>query len=267
MSTTPSACATSSDAEELPTLSLLDVACRRGNRLLFKGVTLELRAGPRPGCADATAAARPACCACSPGWRRPSRAVCCGAARRCARRRGFTRALVYIGHANALEGRPHGDRVAALPGAPARSRRRRRRRCGDALQRLGMAARRDALGAHAVAGPAPPRRAGAAGAASASRRCGCSTSRSTRSTPTASQALNDAARTQHARARRHRAADQPPAADARRAGADVRPRPARLTLRRSHEPPPSPPSSPATCAWPRAGASRRCCRSSSSSSR
>lgn len=46
MSTTPSASATSSDAREpLPTLTLSDLACRRGNRVLFRGVNLAVRPG------------------------------------------------------------------------------------------------------------------------------------------------------------------------------------------------------------------------------
>lgn len=45
MSTTPSVPATSSDTGELPTLCAVDLACRRGNRLLFQGVNLAVRAG------------------------------------------------------------------------------------------------------------------------------------------------------------------------------------------------------------------------------
>lgn len=46
MSTTPSARATSSDAREpLPTLTLSELACRRGNRVLFRGVNLAVRPG------------------------------------------------------------------------------------------------------------------------------------------------------------------------------------------------------------------------------
>lgn len=46
MSTTPSARATSSDAgESLPTLTLSDLACRRGNRVLFRGVNLAVPPG------------------------------------------------------------------------------------------------------------------------------------------------------------------------------------------------------------------------------
>jgi heme exporter protein A len=46
VSTTPSARATSSDAgETLPTLTLSDLACRRGNRVLFRGVNLAVRPG------------------------------------------------------------------------------------------------------------------------------------------------------------------------------------------------------------------------------
>lgn len=45
MSITPSARATSSDAQGLATLTLTDLACRRGNRVLFRGVNLAVRPG------------------------------------------------------------------------------------------------------------------------------------------------------------------------------------------------------------------------------
>ncbi|MDP1693829.1 MAG: cytochrome c biogenesis heme-transporting ATPase CcmA [Burkholderiaceae bacterium] len=45
MPTTPSVPATRSDTEGLPTLVAQDLACRRGNRLLFKGVNFSVGAG------------------------------------------------------------------------------------------------------------------------------------------------------------------------------------------------------------------------------
>lgn len=143
MSTTPSAPATSSDAGELPTLSLVDLACRRGNRLLFRGVNLEVGAGRavwlrgRNG-RGKTSLLRLACGLAVPEaghvlWGGVAlRRANDGAARR-----------VYVGHANALKddltvmeslrflahlhGRAHDETTLAA-----------------ALARVGMASRRDA---------------------------------------------------------------------------------------------------------------------------
>lgn len=143
MSTTPSAPATSSDAEELPTLSLIELSCRRGDRLLFQGVNLELRPGTavwlrgRNG-RGKTSLLRLACGLAVP---ESGQVLWGGVAVRRAER--YARQRVYIGHANALKedltvteslrflahlhGRAHD--AAALDAA---------------LARVGMASRRDA---------------------------------------------------------------------------------------------------------------------------
>jgi heme exporter protein A len=143
VSTTPSAPATSSDAEALPTLSLIDLVCRRGNRVLFKGVNLDVRAG----CAvwlrgrngrGKTSLLRLACGLAVP---EAGQVLWGGVAVRGAI--GDAQRRLYIGHANALKedltvteslrflahlhGRPHD--------APS---------LDAALARVGMASRRDA---------------------------------------------------------------------------------------------------------------------------
>lgn len=143
MSTTPSASATSSDAGSLPTLSLVDLSCRRGDRVLFKGVNLEVR----PGCAvwlrgrngrGKTSLLRLACGLAVP---ESGSVLWDGVAVR--RAAGYAERRLYIGHANALKedltvteslrflahlhGRPHDAQSLEA-----------------ALARVGMASRRDA---------------------------------------------------------------------------------------------------------------------------
>jgi ABC-type transport system involved in cytochrome c biogenesis ATPase subunit len=86
-------------------------------------------------------------------WPRRSPAACCG--RHAVRKApAFTRALVFIGHANALKD-DHGDRGAAVPCAIARPRSLLGATLDDALQRLGMATRRDTF-VRTLSRPAPP---------------------------------------------------------------------------------------------------------------
>lgn len=143
MPTTPSAPATSSDAGELPTLSLVDLACRRGNRLLFKGVNLEVAAGRavwlrgRNG-RGKTSLLRLACGLAVPEAGRvlwgdaPLRRAADSAARR-----------VYVGHANALK-----DDLTVLESlrflAHLHGRAHDETTLAAALARVGMASRRDA---------------------------------------------------------------------------------------------------------------------------
>ncbi len=84
-------------------MSLVDLACRRGDRVLFRGVNLEVRAG----CAvwlrgrngrGKTSLLRLAC-----GLAVPESGACCGAASRCAAPSGMRSSGIYIGHANALK--------------------------------------------------------------------------------------------------------------------------------------------------------------------
>lgn len=143
MSTAPSAAVENSDASALPTLSLIDVSCRRGDRLLFKDVNLELGAGHalwlrgRNG-RGKTSLLRLACGLAVP---ESGRVLWDGVAVR--RSAGYAERRLYIGHANALKedltvveslrflahlhGRAHDP--ASL---------------GAALARVGMASRRDA---------------------------------------------------------------------------------------------------------------------------
>jgi heme exporter protein A len=143
LSTAASAPETGSDAAQLPTLSLVGLSCRRGDRLLFKGVDLEVPPGRavwlrgRNG-RGKTSLLRLACGLAVP----EAGSVLWGgvAVRRAA---GYADRRLYIGHANALKedltvreslrflahlhGRAHDD--ASIDAA---------------LVRVGMASRRDA---------------------------------------------------------------------------------------------------------------------------
>ena len=144
MSIAAAAPATPTDAEPLHTLACIDVACRRGNRLLFKGVNLEVRAGAAVWLRGRNGRGKTSLLRLAAGLAVPEagRVLWGGIAVRQAS--GFTRRCVFIGHANALKddltvtealqflARLHG-RAHDAP------------RCGARSQRLGMASRRDAF--------------------------------------------------------------------------------------------------------------------------
>ena len=143
MSTTPSASATSSDAGELPTLSLDDVTCRRGDRVLFRGVNLELSAGRalwlrgRNG-RGKTSLLRLACGLAVP---ESGRVLWGGVAVRHAS--DYAQRRLYIGHANALkEDLTVAESLRFL--AHLHGRAHDAASLDAALTRVGMASRRDA---------------------------------------------------------------------------------------------------------------------------
>jgi len=128
----------------LPTLSLVDVACRRGNRLLFKGVTLELRAGAATWLRGRNGRGKTSLLRLAAGLAAPETGRVLWGGTPLRQAPGFTRALVFIGHSNALKddltvtealrflARLHGRADDSVT-------------LGDALQRMGMAARCDAF--------------------------------------------------------------------------------------------------------------------------
>jgi len=144
VSTTPSAPATSSDAEELPALSLVDLSCRRGERLLFKSVNLEVRPGTAVWLRGRNGRGKTSLLRLAAGLAsaESGRVLWGGTPLRQAA--DFARRRVFIGHSNALKddlsviealqflARLHGrpDDAGALRAA---------------LERLGMDTRRDAL--------------------------------------------------------------------------------------------------------------------------
>jgi heme exporter protein A len=144
VSTILSAPATSSDTEPLPTLSFVDLACRRGNRVLFKGVNLQVRAGRAVWLRGRNGRGKTSLLRLAAGLAVPEAGQVLWGSEAVRRAGDYAPRRVYIGHANALKedltvtesvrflahlhGRAHD--------APALS---------HALERLGMATRRDAF--------------------------------------------------------------------------------------------------------------------------
>ncbi len=144
MSTTPSARATSSDARELPTLTALDLACRRGNRVLFRGVNLAVRAGQATWLRGRNGRGKTSLLRLAAGLAVPESGNILWGDKPVRAAADYAAQRVYIGHANALKddlsvtesltflARMHG-RPSDAPTIRA------------ALERVGMGSRRDAL--------------------------------------------------------------------------------------------------------------------------
>lgn len=145
MSTTRSALATSSDAgESLPTLTITDLACRRGNRVLFRGVNFAVHAGAATWLRGRNGRGKTSLLRLAAGLAVPESGKVLWGEEPVRVAADYAPQRVYIGHANALKddltvteslsflarmhGRPHD--AASIAGA---------------LERLGIASRRDAL--------------------------------------------------------------------------------------------------------------------------
>ena len=88
----------------LPTLQLIDLACRRGDRVLFEGVHLSVAAGRVVWLRGSQRARQDEPAAPGHRAREPGEGpACCGTASRSARARDIAAELVHIGHANALK--------------------------------------------------------------------------------------------------------------------------------------------------------------------
>jgi heme exporter protein A len=136
--------ATASHAEPLPTLSLVDVACRRGNRLLFKGVSLHVRAGAATWLRGRNGRGKTSLLRLAAGLAAPEAGSVLWGETPVRQASGFTRRLLFIGHTNALK-----DDLTVLEALQFLARLHRRpddaATLDGALERLGMAARRDAF--------------------------------------------------------------------------------------------------------------------------
>ncbi len=144
MSTTPSARATSSDAGELPTLTASDLACRRGNRVLFRGVNLAVRPGEATWLRGRNGRGKTSLLRLAAGLAVPESGKILWGDKPVRAAAGYAAQRVYVGHANALKddlsvtesltflARMHG-RPSDAPAIRA------------ALERIGMGSRRDAL--------------------------------------------------------------------------------------------------------------------------
>jgi heme exporter protein A len=141
--TTLSAPATSSDAGALQTLSFVELSCRRGNRLLFTGVNLEVRAGQAVWLRGRNGRGKTSLLRLAAGLAVPESGRVCWGGVDVRRASVYAAVRVYVGHANALKedltvleslqflarlhGRAH-DRASLLA----------------ALERTGIESRRDA---------------------------------------------------------------------------------------------------------------------------
>lgn len=132
------------DAEPLPMLSVVDVACRRGNRLLFKGVSLEVRSGRATWLRGRNGRGKTSLLRLAAGLAAPESGRVLWGDTPVRKAPAFTRTLVFIGHANALK-----DDLTVIEALQFLARLHGRAAdsatLDDALQRLGMATRRDAF--------------------------------------------------------------------------------------------------------------------------
>lgn len=144
MPITPSVPATRSDTGKLPTLAAENLACRRGNRLLFKGLGLTLGTGRALWLRGRNGSGKTSLLRLAAGLSVPEAGQITWAGVPVRRHPGYARRMVYIGHANALKDDLTTTEalhfLAVIHG-----------RCADdasvhaALERVGMASRRDAL--------------------------------------------------------------------------------------------------------------------------
>lgn len=87
----------------LPTLQLLDLACRRGDRLLFEGVELEVPAGRLVWLRGRNGSGKTSLLRLVTGLARPERGDVLWAGEPIRRSERYRGELVYIGHTNALK--------------------------------------------------------------------------------------------------------------------------------------------------------------------
>lgn len=103
MSITPSASATSSDARELPTLTLSDLACRRGNRVLFRGVNLAVRPAHAIWLRGRNGRGKTSLLRLAAGLSVPESGIILWGGTPVRQATGYAPRRVFVGHANALK--------------------------------------------------------------------------------------------------------------------------------------------------------------------
>ena len=135
--------ATSSETGALPTLTITDLACRRGNRVLFRGVNLTLRARDAVWLRGRNGRGKTSLLRLAAGLSVPESGQVLWGDAPVRRADGFLQRLLYIGHSNALK-----DDLTALEALQFLARLHGRRdddaSLHAALDRLGMASRGDA---------------------------------------------------------------------------------------------------------------------------
>jgi heme exporter protein A len=128
----------------LPTLSLVDLACRRGNRVLFKGVNLQVRAGQAVWLRGRNGRGKTSLLRLGAGLSVPEAGEVLWGNMAARRADDYAAARVYIGHANALK-----EDLTVTESLRFLAHLHGRAHDGAALQaaltRVGMASRRDAL--------------------------------------------------------------------------------------------------------------------------
>ena len=127
----------------LDTLACIELACRRGNRLLFKGVDLEVRPGQAVWLRGRNGRGKTSLLRLAAGLSVPEAGRICWGGADVRRATGFAAVRVYIGHANALK-----EDLTVLESlqflARLHGRASDRASLQAALARVGMDSRRDA---------------------------------------------------------------------------------------------------------------------------
>jgi heme exporter protein A len=143
VSTTPSARATSSDAGEIPTLTLTDLACRRGNRVLFRGVNLAVRPRQATWLRGRNGRGKTSLLRLAAGLAVPESGKVLWGDTPVRAASDYAPQRVYVGHANALK-----DDLTVSEALTFLARMHERPSdagaIGAALERIGMGSRRDA---------------------------------------------------------------------------------------------------------------------------
>ena len=143
MPTTPSVPATRFDTEGLPTLAAEDLACRRGNRLLFKGVSFSVGAGQAVWLRGRNGRGKTSLLRLAAGLSNPESGSISWGGVPVRKATGLPRRMVYVAHASALK-----DDLSVTESlrflALVHGRASDEASIHQALERVGMASRREA---------------------------------------------------------------------------------------------------------------------------
>ena len=143
MPTTPSVPATRSDAGSLPTLAAVDLACRRVNRLLFKGVNFSVAAGNAVWLRGRNGRGKTSLLRLAAGLASPEAGSICWGDVPVRQAAALARRMVYVAHASAMK-----DDLSVTESlrflALLHGRASDVDSVHEALERVGMSTRRDA---------------------------------------------------------------------------------------------------------------------------